>query len=148
LLPGKVQKALVNLGDDLLDIPYREQGWTIRQVVHHVADSHMNAYIRFKLALTEEKPLVKPYDQAKWAILSDSITLHPDVSAGILKGVHTRWVILMKCMSTESWEREYIHPEYNKTYSLKQAVMMYAWHGEHHLAHITGLLNRINAVKK
>lgn len=141
-LPGKIKMATENLRDDQLDIPYREHGWTIRQVVHHIADSHMNAYIRFKLALTEDKPTIKPYDEAKWAMLSDSITLRADISLAILKGVHTRWVAIMKCMPGESWDREYIHPEHNKAYSLKQAVKMYAWHGDHHLAHITGLLKR------
>jgi len=145
--PGRIQKTVENLLDDQLDTPYRPDGWTIRQVIHHVADSHMNAYIRLKLALTEDTPTIKPYDESKWAMLPDSITLHPEISLRLLKDVHTRWVVIMKCMPAESWDRTFIHPEYNKTYSLRQFVRMYAWHGDHHLAHITGVLKRMDAEK-
>lgn len=141
--PGKIRKAVEALNEEQLDTPYRPEGWTIRQVVHHCADSHMNAYIRFKLALTEDTPTIKPYDQTSWATLADSITLLPESSLIIIKGVHTRWVVIMNCMTPEDWSRQYNHPEYNKKYALKQLAVMYAWHCEHHLAHITRLIERM-----
>ena len=134
--PQKIRREAENLSDTQLDTPYRPEGWTVRQVIHHCADSHMNAYIRFKLALTEDTPTIKPYDQDKWASLSDSQRLHPEVSLDIIKGTHERWVMIMRNMSKDDWNRAFIHPEYDKTYVLKSVAQMYAWHCEHHLAHV------------
>lgn len=142
--PGKIRKAVEGLASDQLDTPYRPDGWTIRQVVHHCADSHMNAYIRFKLALTEDNPVIKPYDQSKWASLQDSKTLPPDISLALLESVHTRWGVVMESMSDADWESSFTHPEYKVSQKLRQAVMMYAWHCEHHLAHITSLIRRMD----
>ena len=142
-LPDKIKLAIEHLNENQLDTPYRENGWTIRQVVHHIADSHMNAYIRFKLALTEDTPTIKPYDEAKWAELDDS-QLSPVVSVQIIEGVHQRWGVIMKRMSEDEWSKKYHHPEHNKTFRLDQLAVMYAWHSEHHLAHITSLISRMN----
>ena len=142
--PDKIQRAVENLDDEQLDTPYRPDGWTIRQVVHHCADSHMNAYMRFKLALTEETPTIKPYAQTRWASLIDSQVLPPDISIVIIKGIHARWVTIMDGMSDEEWDRRLIHPDQGAAQSLKQVVRMYEWHSEHHLAHVTGLIERMN----
>ena len=139
--PGKMENAVDRLNDSQLDTPYRQGGWTIRQVVHHCADSHMNAYIRFKLALTEDTPTIKPYDQARWAELPDSL-LDPEVSLNLIKGAHQRWITILEAMTDAEWERRLIHPEQPGEQTLKQMVMMYAWHCDHHLAHITGLVTR------
>lgn len=120
-----------------LDAPYRPGGWTRRQVVHHLADSHMNAFIRFKLTLTENGPTIKPYRESEWAKGPD-YRLAPDVSLDILRLVHQRWSVLMESMTGPDWDRHYIHPEYGKVYSLRQAAKLYAWHGEHHLNHVMG----------
>lgn len=139
--PVQIKKAIKGLNEEQLNTSYRPEGWTIRQVVHHCADSHMNAYIRFKLALTEERPTIKPYDQTEWAKLPDS-KLDPAISLALIKGVHTRWVTIMENMTDAEWELGYIHPEHNAWQQLKQIAVMYAWHCEHHRAHITGLRER------
>jgi len=139
--PGKMENAVQGLTDSQLDTAYREGGWTIRQVVHHCADSHMNAYIRFKLALTEDIPTIKPYDQGPWAELPDS-RLDPEVSISLLKGVHQRWHTILESMTDADWDRKLIHPEQPGEQTLKQMVMMYTWHCHHHLAHITELAKR------
>ncbi len=139
--PDRIRDVVVPLDEEQLDSPYRIGGWTVRQVVHHVADSHMNAYIRFKLALTEDKPVIKPYAEAEWAKLSDS-KLDPSVSLQLLDGIHYRWVTIMENMNESEWALGFTHPEHNKWMVLNKAVAMYAWHCEHHLAHITGLLKR------
>lgn len=141
--PARINRAIGNLDSGQLDTPYRPDGWTIRQVVHHCADSHMNAYIRFKLALTEETPTIKPYDQASWAELADSQILNPDISLSIIEGVHTRWVTIMKNMTGEEWDKTFLHPEHNEPHQLRQVVIMYQWHCNHHLAHITQLCERM-----
>lgn len=135
LFPSRIMETVRHIKPDQLDTPYRPGGWTIRQVVHHCADSHMNAIIRFKLALTEDAPFIKPYDQAGWAELSDSM-LGPEISLILLGAVHKRWVALMETMSVTDWNRTFVHPEYNRVQTLRQTVMLYAWHGEHHLGHI------------
>jgi len=122
-----------------MDTPYREGGWTLRQVVHHCADSHMNAFCRFKLAMTEEKPVIKPYEEARWAALADSKNLPVDASLAILKGLHERWTVLMKSLREAERHRTFIHPEHGREISLQETIGLYAWHGEHHLAHITSL---------
>jgi len=133
--PARLLETVRPLQPDQLDTPYRPGGWTIRQVVHHLADSHMNAFTRFKLALTEEAPVIKPYDEAKWAEQAD-YKLGPEFSLVLLGSVHKRWVALMESMTDADWERIFIHPEYNRVQKLSQTVMLYAWHGEHHLGHI------------
>jgi hypothetical protein len=137
-LPGKLRLAVMSLNEKQLDTPYRPGGWTIRQTVHHIADSHANAIIRFKLALTEDKPTIKPYEEADWAMLPDSrLPLEP--SLRMLEGIHARWVTLMETMSEEQWDHAFIHPETGATVPLRRNLGLYAWHGNHHLAHITGV---------
>lgn len=144
--PGRFREAVAGLSDAQLDTPYREGGWTVRQVVHHVPDSHMNAYIRFKLALTENDPVVKPYDEAAWARLGDVAVTPVETSLALLEGLHHRWVILMRGMSAEEWKRRYIHPESNRgTMVLDEVLAMYAWHCDHHVAHIGQALRNFRA---
>lgn len=133
--PDRIAQLTLPLDINQLNARYRPGGWTVRQVVHHCADSHINAYIRFKLALTEDHPVIKPYIQAKWAALSDS-SMGLDISIAILKGVHARWVHIMETMSETDWNRTFVHPEYYTTYQLRQSLINYAWHCEHHLAHV------------
>ena len=134
-LPLQLENAVLNLDESQLHIPYREGGWTVQQVVHHVADSHMNAYIRFKWALTEDNPTIKPYDQAKWAELEDN-KAEPMVSIMIITGIHKRWVDIMQHMSASDWDLTLKHPEHNRQLILRMLVLQYAWHGRHHLQHI------------
>lgn len=136
-LPENLRSAVYGLSDAQLDTPYREGGWTVRQVVHHVADSHMNAYIRIRLALTEDWPTVSPYDEKLWAGLADA-SLPVDVSLELLDSLHRRWVALFKSLSGADWERGYQHPERGKT-TILQALGLYEWHSRHHVAHITEL---------
>lgn len=138
-LPVRLRSEVIHLSGEQLDTSYRPEGWNIRQVVHHLADSHMNAFIRFKLALTEEKPAIKPYMESRFAELEDTKMMQVTFSIEILHGLHARWVKLLRFMSDKEFKRSYIHPEYNKEYSLSEATGIYAWHGEHHLAHITKL---------
>jgi DinB superfamily len=134
--PDRLRTEVTRLSTAHLDTPYREGGWTIRQVVHHVPESHMNAYIRFKLALTEIDPVIKPYDEAAWARLSDVAVAPIEASLGLLEYLHQRWVVLMRGMSAEDWKRRFIHPEYGKAMTLEQTLALYAWHSEHHIAHV------------
>jgi hypothetical protein len=140
--PAQIRNAVVNLSDDQVDTPYRPEGWTVRQLVHHCADSHLNACVRFKLALTEHDPTIKPYDQPRWAELADS-QLDPAISLGLIDGIHEKWVVMMKAMQASDWSRGFIHPEHNQRQMLQQVVMMYAWHSEHHLTHILRLKERM-----
>jgi hypothetical protein len=141
--PGLLEQAIVNLDEHQLDVPYREGGWTSKQVIHHVADSHMNAYIRCKLALTEENPVVKPYDEGAWAELSDTKNLPINISLTLLHALHARWVELMKNMSDDDWQRTFFHPGQNRVIKLWDMLGSYAWHGKHHVAHITSLRERM-----
>lgn len=143
LCPSMLEQAISNLDEHQLNVPYREGGWTTKQVIHHVADSHMNAYIRFKLALTEENPVIKPYDEAAWAELSDTINLPINISLTLLHALHTRWVEMMKNMTEEDWQRTIFHPEQKRTITLWDMLGTYAWHGKHHAAHITALRERM-----
>lgn len=143
-LPAKLRSEITNLSDEQLDTPYREGGWTIRQVVHHLVDSHLNAYIRFRLALTEDHPTIRPYHEERWAELPDAKSASPEVSLHLLQHLHIRWVLLLRSMQENDWTRTYYHPENKKDYTLKLALGTYAWHGEHHLAHITSLKKRKN----
>ncbi len=140
--PAKMRDAVKSLNDAQLNTPYRPDGWTIRQVVHHCPDSHMNAYIRFKLALTENSPTIKPYEQTEWAKLPDS-KLDPEVSLQLIESVHKRWVTIMENMTDEEWELGWIHPDHNAFQAMKQVVTLYGWHCEHHRAHITRLKDRM-----
>jgi uncharacterized damage-inducible protein DinB len=139
-LPAALEAAVADLSDSQLDTPYRDGGWTVRQLVHHVADSHANSYVRFKLALTEDWPTIKPYDEAAWANLNDS-TLPIDVSLALLGAVHTRWVALLESMTDADFERGFNHPESGRQ-NLAKALAIYVWHSRHHTAHITSLRAR------
>jgi len=137
-LPDRMRTAVADLTDARLDTRYRPDGWTLRQVVHHVADSHMNALIRVKLALTEETPTIRPYDENAWALLAD-MQMPVNVSLQLLEGVHARWVMLYRSMTPEDFERSFVHPELQTQLTLDWHLQMYAWHSHHHLAHITEL---------
>jgi hypothetical protein len=141
LLPERLRAAVAGLNDVQLDTPYREGGWTVRQVVHHLADSHAVAYIRCKLALTEDWPTIKPYDEAAWAKLADSRLLPVDVSLALIDALHARWVALLESLSEEDFQKGYNHPERGRV-NLAKALAMYDWHSRHHTAHITGLRAR------
>ena len=136
MFPGKLRLAIIGLNENQLNTPYRTGGWTLRQVVHHVADSHMNSLFRFKLALTEENPTVKPYEEADWALLPD-YRLPVESSLKIIEGIHQHWVALLESFTEEEWSRTFLHPASGQTMQLKKALALYAWHSKHHLAHIT-----------
>jgi hypothetical protein len=136
--PAKLRTATKGLNDAQLDTPYREGGWTVRQVAHHVPDSHMNAYTRFKLALTEREPTIKPYDEARWAELEDA-KAPIDVSLALLDSLHDRWVRLLRSLKPEQFARTLRHPEHQSVLTVDWLLFQYAWHGRHHTAHITEL---------
>ena len=140
--PSGFREAVAGLTGAQLDKPYRPGGWTLRQVVHHVADSHMNSYIRFRLALTEEEPAVKGYDQAKWAELPDAVAAPAEASIRLLENLHLRWVELLRTLSNEDFARCFRHSELGPI-RLDTNLALYAWHGRHHRAHITGLRERM-----
>ncbi|MEX1202549.1 MAG: putative metal-dependent hydrolase [Ferruginibacter sp.] len=135
-LPLHLEQAILNLDEAQLLIPYREGGWNIQEIVHHVADSHMNAYIRFKNGLCEDNPIIKPYNQAAWANMPDSQQLPVNISITLLFALHHRWHEILKNMKREDWNRTLFHPEYQKTTTLWYMLGNYAWHGKHHVAHI------------
>lgn len=139
-LPTLLREAVKDLNNDLLDTPYRSGGWTVRQVIHHLADSHMNAYIRFKLALTEENPVIKPYNETNWAELSD-YKLPIDISLTLLETLHKRWTNLLRSLTPADMKKTFIHPDSGEV-SVGKNIGIYAWHGRHHLAHINSLSNR------
>jgi len=141
--PGRIRAAVQGLTDAQLDTPYRDGGWTVRQVVHHVPDSHLNAYTRLRLTLTEDRPTIKPYDEAKWAELVDARTAPIAPSLQLLEAIHARWDSLWRALTPDDWSRTFVHPEHNKTFDLSWLVQMYAWHGPHHEAHITSLRQRM-----
>lgn len=141
-LPVAIAAALSGLTPAHLATPYRPGGWTVRQVAHHVPDSHMNAYVRFKFALTESDPVIKPYDEDSWSRLPDTAAVPVETSVALLTALHERWVSVLRGMKPEDWQRAYIHPEMGKV-SLDRATGLYAWHGRHHTAHITGLRARL-----
>jgi DinB superfamily len=142
-LPQHLENAILNLDESQLDTPYRPEGWTVKQLVHHVADSHMNAYIRFKLALTEDNPVIKPYDEVAWANLRDTQKLPVNISITLLHALHVRWVEVLKDISDADWNRTVFHPEHKKEMTLWFLLGMYAWHSRHHTAHITALRERM-----
>lgn len=142
--PAKLKNLVENWSDYQLDTPYRENGWTVRQLINHLSDSHMNSFIRFKLALTEDNPVIKTYDEAKWAELQDSFTMDIKPALQILKGLHKRWVYELKSLTNKEFESTFIHPKNHKTISLKDNLAFYAWHCNHHFAHIENLKNEKN----
>lgn len=141
-LPMQLEQAISDLDEQQFDTPYREGGWTVKQLVHHVADSHMNAYIRFKLGLTEEKPTIKPYEEKEWAKMIDSETLPVNISVTLLHALHIRWNEILRNMTEIDFNREVYHPEHKTHMTLWYLFGMYAWHSRHHVAHITGLRER------
>ncbi|HUR93250.1 MAG TPA: putative metal-dependent hydrolase [Gemmatimonadales bacterium] len=141
--PGRLRAAVADLDDAQLDTPYRPGGWTVRQVIHHVPDSHLNAYTRIRLALTEDTPTIKPYDEVRWAELPDARTLPVEASLVLLDGLHARWVALLGGVDPGTGARQMLHPEHGRLISVDELLAMYAWHGEHHAAHVTGLRHRM-----
>ena len=140
--PANLRASVAGLSAEQLDTPYRPGGWTVRQVVHHVPDSHMNSYVRFRLALTEDEPTIKPYDESRWAELADSRTARIETSLALLESLHERWVLLLRSLSPADFRRQFRHPELGVV-SLEKNLALYAWHGRHHVAHITSLRERM-----
>jgi hypothetical protein len=141
--PAKLRAAVKGLSEQQLDTPYREGGWTVRQVVHHVPDSHLNAYVRFKLALTEDEPTIKPYAEDRWANLADTKATPIEVSLSMMDSLHDRWVRLLRSLTPEDWQRKFRHPELGVV-GLEKSLAIYAWHGKHHVAHIAALREKNN----
>jgi len=140
--PGALRSSVSGMSRDQLETPYRPGGWTVKQVVHHVPDSHLNAYTRFKLALTEDEPTIKPYNEAAWAELADSRRVPIEVSLELLDALHLRWVTVLRSMDPADFRRGLRHPELGRLLTLQQMLGLYAWHGRHHVAHITSLKKR------
>ena len=140
--PAALRAALRGLDDRKIDTPYRPGGWTVRQVVHHLPDSHLNAYCRFKLALTEDVPTIKPYDENRWAEMPDGQSALVDESLALLEALHARWVFLLRAMKPGDFERKLNHPEWEAPLSLDHMLALYSWHGRHHVAHVTSLRQR------
>jgi uncharacterized damage-inducible protein DinB len=143
--PARLREAIKGLSPEQIDTPYRDGGWTVRQVVHHLPDSHLNSYIRFKLALTEDEPTIKPYHEDQWAELYDAQSAPLEPSLALLESLHERWVMLLRSLTDKDFTRTFKHPELG-TVSLNQNVGLYAWHGRHHVAHITSLRERMGWV--
>ena len=139
--PARLRRAVSGLTEAQLDTPYREGGWTVRQVVHHVPDSHVNSYMRFRLALTEEEPTIRPYLEDRWAELPDARTAPVDVSLAFLEALHRRWVLLLRSLTSEQWALRFRHPDLGIV-RLDRNLALYAWHGRHHVAHVTSLRER------
>lgn len=142
-LPKKLKRSVSGLTDKQLDTPYREDGWTIRQVIHHIADSHMNAYIRFKWTMTEDAPTIKTYNEKSWAETPETKT-DVNMSLELLQPLHAKFVVLLSSLSSTDWNKQLFHPESKQYMKLERMAALYAWHGEHHLAHITSLKKRMN----
>jgi hypothetical protein len=142
--PHSLREVVEGLDEDQLDTHYREGGWTVRQVVHHCADSHANSLMRFKLALTEKNPIIKPYEEALWADLADSKNIPIEPALQMIQGMHARWVVLLKSMTSNQFALTYFHPEHDKSFRLDDTLAMYDWHCNHHLAHITKLKDRMH----
>lgn len=139
--PANLRAAVKGLAETQLDTPYRPGGWTVRQVVHHVPDSHLNSYMRFKLALTEDEPTIKPYAEDRWAELADTKSTPVEVSLTLLDSLHDRWVRLLRSLTPEQWKRTFRHPDLGAM-TLEKTLALYSWHGRHHVSHITGLRDR------
>lgn len=140
-MPGKLSEAVEGFDKEQFDTPYREGGWTVRQLVHHIADSHMNAFLRVRLALTEDWPAITAYDEKAWAMLADATGAPVAWSVALLENVHARWVMLLESLTDEQWQRGFRHPERGPS-TLESATLLYAWHSRHHVAHITRLRER------
>lgn len=143
-LPGAVEQALTNLDEAQLHTPYREGGWTVHQLVHHIADSHLNAYCRFKLGYTEERPTIRPYEEKRWAETADVKAVPVNVSLTLLHALHQRWYRFLQSFTDDDFNRTVYHPEHKKEFTLWHLLGLYAWHGRHHTAHITALRERMN----
>ena len=141
-LPAALVNLLRNVDPADLNKKYREGSWTVREIIHHLADSHMQGFARFKLALTEDNPIIKPYEQDGWALLPDVGRVEMEPSINILKGLHQRWTVLLRTMKTPQWQRTFHHPEWNHNFTLEQSLAQYAWHSQHHLAHIRTALEK------
>ncbi len=141
-LPSQLRKEVANLSEQQLDTHYRDGGWTIRQVIHHLPDSHLNSYVRFKLALTEDNPAIKTYEEHLWAKLPDIFKTPINVSLNLLESLHKRWAILLNSLTDEQFEKTFQHPEWGKI-TLSKTLSLYAWHSKHHLAHITELKKKM-----
>lgn len=139
LLPQLLENTIQNLDEAQLNTAYREGGWTVKQLVHHVADSHIHAYCRFKFGLTEDNPTIRPYKEKVWAELKDVETVPVNVSLTLLHALHARWYATIKDLKDDDWNKTILHPEHNKTFTLWHLLGMYAWHGKHHAAHVTTL---------
>lgn len=142
--PARLNAEVITLNQEQLDTAYRPEGWTIRQVVHHCADSHMNSLIRFKLTLTEEQPIIKPYYEDRWAELADSKSMPVEPSLKMIEGIHERWTVLLSQLTENQLSRTFIHPEHGRAVRIDYNIGLYAWHGNHHLAHITETKKRYN----
>jgi hypothetical protein len=140
--PSKLRAAVQGLSEQELNTPYRPEGWTVRQVVHHVPDSHVNAYVRFKLALTEDEPTIRPYMEDRWAKLEDGCMAPLEVSLTLLESLHRRWGLVLGAVKEQEWARTFRHPELGVR-RLDETLALYAWHGRHHVAHITSLRERM-----
>ncbi|ANQ51039.1 putative metal-dependent hydrolase [Flammeovirga sp. MY04] len=134
--PNAIEELIKDISIDQLNATYRPGGWTVKQVIHHCADSHMNSFIRFKLALTEDTPTIRPYFEDRWAELSDSLDNDVDSSLLLLKALHKKWVVLLKSLNDEDLKRAFLHPEHGQKISLGENIGIYAWHCEHHLGHV------------
>jgi uncharacterized damage-inducible protein DinB len=143
LAPGALRAALAGLTAEQLDTPYRAGGWTVQQVAHHVADSHLNAFVRFKIALTEDVPEIRPYDEGAWADTPDVLAVPVEASLAILDGLHARWTSLLRSMERDEFKRLFRHPEHDGTPDLDWLLQLYAWHGAHHVAHVVSLRDRM-----
>ncbi|MBK7883214.1 MAG: putative metal-dependent hydrolase [Chitinophagaceae bacterium] len=142
-LPLFLENAILNLDEQQLNVPYREGGWTVKQVIHHWADSHMNDYVRFKLGFTEDNPVIEAYDEVKWAELDDVKELPINISITLLHALHIRWYAFLQAFTNSDFDKTIFHPGHNKEFTLWQLLGMYAWHGRHHVAHITTLRKRM-----
>jgi len=141
-LPQQLRASIAGFSEEQINTPYRPEGWTVRQLIHHIADSHMNSYIRYRWTLTEDNPTIKAYHQSAWGDLPDCKSEPVEVSLSILEGVHQRWVTLLKSFGPAEWKRTFFHPESEQQFTLDLNTAIYSWHGKHHLAHIEALKNR------
>jgi hypothetical protein len=141
--PASLRAAVAGLAPYQLDTPYRDKGWTVRQVVHHLPDSHLNAYTRIKLALTEDVPVIRPYEEARWAELPDGRAGPIELSLNLLESLHHRWVLLLRQLTPADFRRRFMHPQHARPFELQETLALYAWHGRHHVAHITSLRRRM-----
>jgi DinB superfamily len=141
--PANLRAAVAGLAAHQLDTPYRDKGWTVRQVIHHLPDSHLNAYTRIKLALTEDVPVIKPYEEARWAELPDGRAGPIEPSLNLLESLHHRWVLLLRQLNPADFRRRFMHPQHGRPLEVQETLALYAWHGQHHVAHIASLRRRM-----